>query len=274
MLSRRRFLAASIAIPASAVQPHVDDGSHRDIICKCPRVADVKTGFIELDDLSGGFSPGTLTVMAGRPSVGKTTLACEIALYGALIERQPLLYCCLDESPEAIPGRMACSEAHVDRDRYRCGRLTDEEMKRLREAEKRIAEAPIYVRRARDLTTILESARRYQRDHGARLVVVDGVETLAWREPEMQKACLDAVARHLKNLAIDLKMPVLALVRTTEPLESRPTLKDVPGKGLVEAADSVWLLNREEGGEIGVNVALHRGDRTGRMTLGSIWGLV
>lgn len=221
-------------------------------------VTGVPSGFIDLDRITAGFQPADLVVIAGRPSMGKTALALNVAAYAAL-EADPrvgVAFFSLEMSREQLVLRLLCSEARVDSAKTRAGYLADRDFQRLAEAAVRLSEAPIFVDDSSDITpmTLKAKCRRLARDPSANLglIIVDYLQLMrASRPGESREKEIAEISRALKALAKELKVPVIALSQLNRQVESRPDrrplLADLRESGAIEQdADVIAFIYRDE----------------------------
>jgi len=209
------------------------------------------TGFADLDRLTGGFARSTLSILAARPSMGKTALALNIAAHVA--RSAPVAYFALESSREALTRRLICAEARVDSARQREGLLDTQEAQRVREAVGRVAVLPLTLIAASGATVerITATTRRLKAG-GLGLVVVDYLQLMASaRRTENRTQEVSGFSLGLQRLAADLEVPVLALSQLNRQTEQRadptPRLSDLRDSGSIEQdADVVLLLDREE----------------------------
>jgi replicative DNA helicase len=211
-------------------------------------VTGISTGFLDLDRLTSGFQPSDLIIVAGRPSMGKTAVALNIAQNAAVRAQIPVAVFSLEMSKEQLVTRMLCSEGRIDGHRLRGGFLKESDWPRLARAAGTLAEAPVYIDDTAALS-ILEmraKARRLQADKGLGMVVVDYLQLMRGRAAaEGREREISEISRGLKALAKELNVPVVALSQLNRSLEQRtdkrPMLSDlrecVPGDTLVVLAD-------------------------------------
>jgi replicative DNA helicase len=218
-------------------------------------ITGVATGFLDLDELTGGFQKGDLVIVAARPSMGKTAFVTGVALQAAIAHRVPVALFSLEMSKEQLVQRMLCTEALVDLGRLMRGRLTDDDFVRLAQAAGHLNTAPIWVDDSGTLT-VLEmraKARRLkadQKDLG--LIVVDYIQLMgvaAAAENRQQE--VSAISRGLKALSKELGVPIIALSQLSRAPEQRsdhrPQLSDLRESGSLEQdADLVMFLYRPE----------------------------
>ena len=215
-------------------------------------VTGVPTGFTDLDDLTGGFQHSDLIIIAGRPSMGKTSFALSIATHAAMEERVPTAVFTLEMSMSHVVQRMLCSEARVEAYRLRTGRLGDKDWPKLTTAAGKLSEAPIYIddTPSMNVLELRAKARRVRAEHGIGLLAIDYLQLLKGggryesRQQEMTEIC-----RSLKALAKELEIPIVALSQLSRAVEARdnkrPQLADLRESGAIEQdADLVAFIYR------------------------------
>lgn len=212
------------------------------------------TGFYELDELTCGFQPGELVIIAGRPSMGKTSLGLNIAEHLALSEDppRPVLFFSLEMSRQQVAQRLLCSRARVDAHKLRRGRHTTEELKRLLAVADECQRKPLWVDDTSSLS-ILElraRARMTYRKHKIRAVFVDYLQLLRAPGAESRQQEVAEISRGLKALAKELNVPVIAMAQLNRKPEDRksniPRMSDLRESGAIEQdADLIALLHRE-----------------------------
>ncbi len=217
----------------------------------------VRTGFRELDRMIGGLEPGSLTIIAARPSMGKTSLALTIAQHAALKENVPVGIFSLEMPAIQLVTRIITAEARIDMNRLRQGQLSERDFQRLVDVAGRISEAPIYIDDTPDLT-LLElraRARRLAAQYQLGLIVVDYLQLMSGAagsvKSENRQQEIAAISRGLKSLARELDLPVVALSQLSRAVESRPNkrpmLSDLRESGSIEQdADLVLFIYRDE----------------------------
>jgi len=217
-------------------------------------VTGVPTGFVDFDRLTAGLQPSDLIIVAGRPSMGKTAFALNIATHAALVKKVSVAVFSLEMSKEQLVQRMLCSEARVDASKLRSGYLSESDWPKLTRAAGHLSEAPIFIddTAAINVLEMRAKARRLQKEHGLGLIVVDylqlmrGVASTEGREREISE-----ISRSLKALAKELRVPVLALSQLNRMVENRkppiPILADLRESGAIEQdADVIAFVFREE----------------------------
>jgi replicative DNA helicase len=240
------------------------------------RPGGVAYGFTDLDSKTNGMQPGALILLAARTSVGKTALACGIALK-QLLDGSAVLIASLEQERKELLLRMACSEAEVDLSRVQKGELKEDEFDRLRETGDRIRQTRLWVVDSRPQSVALISAvaRRLKRKHGLDLVVIDYLQLI---EPEDVRAPryeqVGTISRRLRAMAKEVAVPVLALCQLSREVEnradSRPRLSDLRESGSLEMdADTVLMLHPQKDLVDGMDVIIgkQRNGPTGEVML-------
>lgn len=241
-----------------------------DELSKTPGgVRGVPTGVRDLDDALSGMQESNLIILAARPGVGKTALALNIAQYAAVEKKIPVGYFSLEMSNLELVDRMLICQANIDAWKMKTGNLKDEEFVKLSEAMGILADSPLYVDDTPGIS-ILEmrtKARRLQIEHGLKLVVVDYLQlAVGSGKYENRVQEVGAISQGLKNLARELRVPVLALSQLSRAIEQRgtkvPQLSDLRESGSIEQdADVVMFLYRENDDNLTdhkLNIAKHR----------------
>lgn len=216
----------------------------------------VPTGFEALDNKLSGLQPSDLIILAARPSMGKTSLALDLARHVGMRENLPVVIFSLEMSSQQLADRMLAAEANIDSWKLRTGKhLTDEEEERLVEAASRLSEAPIFVDERAALTpvSVRSAARKLKSERGLGLIVVDYLQLLAPVHSKGSDSMVQQVteiSRALKGIARELDVPVLALSQLSRKVEDRggkPRLSDLRDSGSIEQdADLVMFIHRED----------------------------
>jgi replicative DNA helicase len=218
-------------------------------------VTGVATGFEKLDLETSGFQPSDFIIIAGRPSMGKTAFALNIAQHVGITLRGRVLVLSLEMSAQQIVQRMLCSEAKVDSQAVRTGYLSSADWHRLTAAAGRLSEAAIFIDDSPGLT-VLEArakARRMKAEHGLDLLVIDYLQLMRGRAAmESRQQEISEISRSLKALAKELNVPVVALSQLSRAVEARqardfkPQLSDLRESGALEQdADVILFLYRQ-----------------------------
>ena len=248
-------------------------------------ITGVPAGFKELDLLTSGFQPGNLVILAARPSMGKSGLGLCMAANLGVRHQTPVALFTLEMSKSEVTQRMMCSEAKVESQRLRTGRLAPDDWPRLTAACDRLMKAPIYVDDTGS-TTIMElrsKARRLKsREPNLGLIIVDYLQLMASdRNVESRVQEVSQISRALKVLARELEVPILAMSQLSRAVEQRhdkrPILSDLRDSGSIEQdADLVMFIYRDEyylgeesdqQGIAEVILAKHRNGPTGTVKL-------
>ncbi len=213
------------------------------------------TGLTDLDALFGnGMEPGSLVIVGGRPSSGKTTLALNIAERVAGEGRATLVFS-MEMSEEELTLKLAASAGRLDHERIRTGALADDEYPRLTNTLERVAQLPIYIdpRSALSIDQLRTRARSVARKkHGLGIILVDYLQLMAVDDRSENRAtALGDITRGLKALAKELRVPVVCLSQLNrkleERLDKRPILSDLRESGAIEQdADAIVFVHREE----------------------------
>lgn len=219
-------------------------------------VTGLASGFTDLDKkYTAGFHPGDLAIVAGRPSMGKTSFALNIAEHVALVERKSVAIFSLEMSKELLVQRLLCSEAEVDAQKVRMGFTTAEDIQSLTRAAGLLSEAPIFIDDTPALSTLemRARARRLKSEYDIALIIVDYLQLARSSErAENRQQEISAISRSLKTLAKELNIPVIALSQLSRAVEARggdrrPMLSDLRESGAIEQdADLVLFLYRPE----------------------------
>lgn len=217
-------------------------------------ITGVPTGFTKLDELTSGLQPSDLIIVAGRPSMGKTALALDIAAHAAVEGGIPSAIFSLEMAKEQLALRMLCSEAKVDAHRLRGGFLSESDWPKLTRAAGSLSEAPIFIDDTPGLSALEMRAksRRLKAEHNLGLVVVDYLQLMRGRaDSDTREQEISDISRSLKALAKELHLPVIALSqlnrRVEERGDKRPQLSDLRESGAIEQdADVIIFLYRDE----------------------------
>lgn len=244
----------------------------------------IPTGFAPLDNKLSGFIPSNLIILAARPGVGKTSFALNIALHVALNEKKGVGFFSLEMSKEELVDRLLVGQADIDAWRLKTGKLSDDDTRRLMKAMGELAEAPIYIDDTPGLS-ILEmrtKARKLKSEKGLDLIIVDYLQLAnAGKRFDSRVQEVSYISQGLKNLARELKTPVLSLSQLSRGVEQRgvkkPVLSDLRESGAIEQdADVVMFIYREDESDdlldstqrmMKIDIAKHRSGATGEIDL-------
>ncbi len=221
------------------------------------RIKGISTGFLKLDEMTGGLHEGDLVILAARPSMGKTALALNVAQHVALgaAEKQTVAVFSLEMSRESLLTRMICAAARVDQQKFRASYLNQDERRRLAKAASDLVQAPLFIddTSGAHLMDIHAKLRRLKSEHGLSLVVIDYLQLMSGRgRYENRNQEISTISRGLKLLAKDLRVPMLVLSQLNRAPEirqgdHRPQLSDLRESGSIEQdADLVAFIFREE----------------------------
>ena len=218
-------------------------------------VTGVPTGYFKLDEMTSGLQGGDLIIVAGRPSMGKTALALNIAEHVAVENGLPVAIFSMEMSASQLATRMLGSIARVDQHKMRTGRISDKEWSDLTEAMGKLHETPIYIDESGALTAleVRARARRLKREFSKLgLVVIDYLQLMAaTAQGENRATEISEISRSLKAMAKELDCPVIALSQLNRALEQRPNkrpqMADLRESGAIEQdADLIFAIYRDE----------------------------
>jgi replicative DNA helicase len=217
-------------------------------------ITGISTGFAEMDKLTAGLQRGDLVIVAGRPSMGKTTLAINIAENAAIAHKVPTAVFSMEMSAEQLSFRMIGSIGRVNQQKLRTGRLTDEDWTRIDSAVSMMSDVPIYIDDSAGLspTEVRARARRLKREHGLGMIVIDYLQLMQTTGHKENRATeISEISRSLKALAKELDVPVVALSQLNRSVEQRndkkPVMSDLRESGAIEQdADLIVFIYREE----------------------------
>jgi replicative DNA helicase len=237
----------------------------------------VPTGFKDLDNMLAGLQDSNLIILAARPGIGKTAFALNIARALSVDDKEPVGIFSLEMSREELVDRLLVRQAEIDAWKLKTGKLEEEEFTRFSEAMGILAEAPMYIDDTPGIS-VLEmrtKARRLQVEHGLKLIIVDYLQLIHGRYLENRVQEVSEISQGLKNLARELKVPVVALSQLSRAVEgrgdSRPRLSDLRESGSIEQdADVVMFLYREDDQNpenVTLDISKHRNGPTGNFKL-------
>ncbi len=247
----------------------------------------IPSGFPDLDNILAGFQKSDLVILAARPSIGKTSLALDLARQVAVQQKIPVGIFSLEMSSDQLIDRMLSAQSGVDLWRLRTGRLksgdSDDDFQRIGEAMGILSEAPIFIDDAgsANVMEMRTMARRLQAEHNVGLIIIDYLQLMEGRSGGDSRVNeISEISRALKQLARELNIPIIALSQLSRAVEARspqiPKLSDLRESGSIEQdADIVMFLYREDREKpdtpnkniVEVHIAKHRNGPIGRISM-------
>ena len=218
-------------------------------------ITGLSTGFTDFDTQTSGLQPADLVIVAGRPSMGKTTFAMNLAENAAIRSKQPVAVFSMEMPADSLAMRMLSSLGQIDQHRLRTGQLNDDDWPRLTSAIALLNEAPLFIDDTPALTAteLRARARRLKREHGLSLIVIDYIQLMqgSGKAGENRTTEVSEISRSLKALAKELEVPVIALSQLNRSLEQRPNkrpvMSDLRESGAIEQdADLIVFIYRDE----------------------------
>lgn len=217
-------------------------------------ITGVPTGFTDFDEMTAGLQPSDLVIIAGRPSMGKTTFAMNIAEHAAIKHKVSTAVFSMEMPGEQLAMRMMSSLGRIDQHKVRTGKLEDDDWPRLTSAVSILAEAPLFIDDTPALspTDLRARARRLKREHDLGLIVIDYLQLMQVTGSRDNRATeISEISRSLKALAKELHVPVIALSQLNRSLEQRPNkrpvMSDLRESGAIEQdADMIVFIYRDE----------------------------
>jgi replicative DNA helicase len=218
-------------------------------------ITGVASGFTDLDRMTAGFQRGDLIIIAGRPSMGKTAYALNVAQYAAIHADNPVSVAIfsLEMSKEQLAMRLLCSESRIDASKMRTGNLAEGDWEKLTRGASSLSKGKIFIddTPAISATEMRAKTRRLKAEHNVGMVVVDYLQLMRGRDrSESRQQEISEISRALKALAKELSIPVIALSQLNRSLESRtdkrPMMSDLRESGAIEQdADVIAFVYRE-----------------------------
>lgn len=244
---RREFVPIKELL--SKVVDRVDSLFHAD-----SHITGVATGFADLDEMTTGLQAGDLVIVAGRPSMGKTAFAMNIAEHAAFKARLPVAVFSMEMPGEQLILRLLSSLGRIDQHRLRTGKLDDDDWPRFTSAVSLLSDTPIFIddTPALNPTELRARARRLKREHGLGLIVIDYLQLMMVPGNKENRATeISEISRGLKALAKEMSVPVIALSQLNRSLEQRPNkrpvMSDLRESGAIEQdADLIMFIYRDE----------------------------
>lgn len=249
------------------------------------KILGVPSGFADFDEMTSGFQPGDLIILAARPSMGKTTLVMNFAQHIAIVKKIPVAVFSLEMPAEQLAMRLLCSEAKIDSKRIRSSSLADHEYRDLNMAFGKLSEAPIYIDDSANLSPIELRAkfRRLQSEADPKIVIIDYLQLLrgSKKKSESRYHEVSEIVREVKAFAKECNIAIIALSQLSRNIEQRqdkrPVLSDLRESGEIEqTADLICFIHRPEEADqsnmefsnVQLVVAKHRNGPTGDVNLG------
>ncbi|MCA9364525.1 MAG: replicative DNA helicase [Candidatus Moranbacteria bacterium] len=242
----------------------------------------VPTGFVDLDNILSGLQNSDLVILAARPSIGKSTLAMDLAKNASIKHKIPVGVFSLEMGADQLVDRMIAAQSGIDLWKLRTGHLSDDDFPKINEAMGVLSEAPIYIddTGSANVMQLRTMARRLLAEHKLGLIIIDYLQLMEGRSTENRVQEISEISRSLKQLARELNIPILALSQLSRSVESRspqiPKLSDLRESGSIEQdADVVLFLYREDREKpdtqnkniVDVIVAKHRNGPLGKVQL-------
>ncbi|HHH47106.1 MAG TPA: replicative DNA helicase [Thiotrichales bacterium] len=217
-------------------------------------ITGLPTGYTEFDLMTSGLQAGDLIIVAGRPSMGKTSFALNVAQYAALKKGAAVAIFSMEMPGEQLTMRLLSSLGRIDQQRLRSGRLQEEDWPRLSSAVSMLSEVPVFIDDTAGLTPteIRARARRLKREHDLQLIVIDYLQLMQVSGTSENRATeISEISRSLKSLAKELSCPIIALSQLNRSLENRPNkrpiMSDLRESGAIEQdADLIVFIYRDE----------------------------
>lgn len=217
-------------------------------------ITGIATGFDQFDENTSGLQKGDFVIVAGRPSMGKTSLAMNIAEYAVIQKQETVAIFSMEMPSHQLTMRMLSSIGRINQQNIRTGKLTDEDWPRLTSAVSMLSESKLFIDDSAALTPteIRARARRLKREHGLSLIVIDYLQLMqVTGSGENRTNDVSEISRSLKALAKELEVPVIALSQLNRSLESRPDkrpqMSDLRESGAIEQdADLIVFIYRDE----------------------------
>lgn len=246
-------------------------------------ISGLPTGFTDLDGMTSGLQDADLVIVAGRPSMGKTSLAMNIAENVAVGQKLPVAIFSMEMPGEQLAMRMLASMSRINTHKIRTGKLNDDDWPRVTSTISLLAQAPIFIDDTPGLTPmeLRTRARRLKREHGLALVLVDYLQMMQSFEGNENRATeVSHITRALKNLAKELNVPLIVMSQLNRSLEQRPNkrpvMSDLRESGSIEQdADVIFFIYRDEvynedsvdKGTAEIIISKHRNGPTGTVRL-------
>ena len=218
------------------------------------KVTGVPTGFRDLDSMLTGMHAGELLLVAARPAMGKTAFVLNIAHYLAVMKHIPVGFFSLEMSREQLASRVLAIDAMVDSKNMKTGNLSDDDWDKVIESTEAVANSPLYIEEnsAITISDLRSVARKWKQNYGIQVLMIDYLQLMSpSRSVESRQVFIAEVSRALKNLAKELKIPIIALSQLSRAVDARPdhkpVLSDLRESGSIEQdADVVMFIYRDD----------------------------
>lgn len=219
-------------------------------------ITGLPSGFDALDSYTAGMHPGDLIIIAGRPGMGKTAFALNLAMNACVLRKEPVVFFSLEMPKEQLANRLLCAEARVDAGKLRTGNLSRDDWPRLAGAAGTLSEMPIWLDDTPSLSLLelRSKTRRLKSEAGLALIVVDYLQLMrSGTRNDSREQEISEISRSLKALAKELSLPIIALSQLNRGVESRgnkdkrPQISDLRESGAIEQdADTIIFIYRDE----------------------------
>ena len=213
----------------------------------------VDTGFVDLNDMTGGFQKSDFVVIAGRPAMGKTALGLTIARHAAINRKIPVAFFSIEMSSIQLAMRLISAESKVNMNKIRTGKLNQTDLTAIARAVGILAEAPIIIDDSPSLSILdlRAKARRLVAEYGIQMLMVDYLQLMKAPNAETREREISIISQSLKELAKEMNIPVIAMAQLNRGVEGRndkrPVLSDLRESGSIEQdADVVLFIHRPE----------------------------
>jgi replicative DNA helicase len=271
----------TLAQPLAELVP-VEEARIEALHYRKDKIIGIPTGFIDIDRLTAGLQDSDSIILAGRPSMGKTALALNIAFNAAHHAKAPVAYFSLEMSKQQLVRRLIGSVGKINGERLRVGQMEAQEWKKFSETNLMLKEVPIFIDDASSLTPleIRSRARRLKMRHGIKLIIVDYLQLMRDHSAKSREQEISGISRAMKALAKELQVPLITLSQLNREAEKRsgrrPQLSDLRDSGSIEHdADLIFLIYRDEvyhndspdKGLVEVHLAKQRNGPIGKTTL-------
>jgi replicative DNA helicase len=244
--------AVGLASPMEVVRDSI--AKIEDLYKRKAEVTGLATGFTHLDRMTSGLHGGEFTIIAARPSMGKTALSLNLAQHMAMRNGKTVAYFSLEMSKEAVMMRLLASEARINMKDIRSGRISDSAWPKLITSAGHLSESKLYIDDSSGVSPleVRSRARRLKAQHGLDIIMIDYLQLMDLKQKvESRERAVSEISRSLKALAKELDIPIIALAQLNRGVEGRtekrPMLSDLRESGSIEQdADVIMLLYRED----------------------------